>query len=77
LYRSAASIANDLTFGAPGEKPLWPLSSYGPFKLEPTLIGGLDVSSEELRFKAFTAQKAGNVQEYVCGNNEYFMRTLY
>lgn len=47
------------------EKPLWPLSSYGPSKYEPVVINGLDESSEELRLKAVTALKAGTTDEYV------------
>lgn len=60
---SAANIAQDLN--PKGEKPIWPLSSYAPFKHETTLIGGLDVSPEELRVQAATAVNAGNVNEYV------------
>ena len=47
------------------DRPLWPLSSYGPAKYVPNVIQGLDESSEELRFKAFTAAKSGTMQEYV------------
>ena len=46
------------------DKPLWPLSSYGPMD-EPTLLTGIDESPEELRFRAFVAQQAGNAAEYV------------
>lgn len=49
------------------EKPLWPLSSYGPSKYEPIVISGLDESPEELRLKAVTALKAGTTDEYVRG----------
>lgn len=44
---------------------MWPLSSYGPAKHEPVVIGGLDESPEELRLKAVTALKAGTTDEYV------------
>ncbi|KAG9317872.1 hypothetical protein JVU11DRAFT_2100 [Chiua virens] len=47
------------------EKPLWPLSSYGPAKFEPVLINGLDESPEELHLKAVTAIKAGTTEEYI------------
>jgi nucleoporin NUP42 len=60
---SAANISQDLN--PKGEKPMWPLSSYAPFKHETTLIGGLDMSPEELRVKAAAAVTAGNVNEYV------------
>ena len=55
---------NDLTPGS--DKPLWPLSSYGPAKAVPTLLGGLDESPEELRVKAAQALKAGTTADYVC-----------
>lgn len=47
------------------DKPLWPLSSYGAAKHEPTLLKDLDESPEELRVRAATAIRAGNVNEYV------------
>ena len=47
------------------EKPLWGLSSYGPAKLEPNLISGLDMSFEELRVNAVTALQNNTVAEYV------------
>jgi len=47
------------------DKPIWPLSSYGAAKHEPTLISGLDESPEELRFRAVIALQAGNINEYV------------
>lgn len=50
------------------DKPLWPLSSYGPAKHEPVVISGLDESPEELRLKAVTALKAGTTDEYVRGS---------
>ncbi|KAJ7356606.1 hypothetical protein DFH08DRAFT_461495 [Mycena albidolilacea] len=60
---TAESIKNDLTMGK--ERPIWPLASYGPAKFEPTLLSGLDESPEELRLRAATAAKAGNVNEYL------------
>lgn len=60
---SAGTIGNDLNPGT--DKPLWPLSSYAPAKHEPLLISGLDESPEELRVKAVTALKNGNINEYV------------
>ena len=47
------------------EKPLWDLSSYGPAKLEPNLISGLDMSFEELRLNAVMALQNNTVAEYV------------
>ncbi|KAH6914552.1 hypothetical protein BKA70DRAFT_1556976 [Coprinopsis sp. MPI-PUGE-AT-0042] len=63
LSYTADSIRDDLT--ANKDKPMWPLSSYGPAKGEPLVISGLDLSFEEMRCKAFEANKAGNAQEYV------------
>ena len=47
------------------DKPIWPLSSYGTAKHEPTLLKDLDESPEELRVRAVAAIQAGNVNEYV------------
>ena len=47
------------------ERPIWPLSTYGPAKYQPTLMTGLDMSPEELRVKAAEAARAGTTQEYV------------
>jgi nucleoporin NUP42 len=56
-------MKNDMTTGK--ERPTWPLASYAPAKYEPTLLVGLDESPEELRLKATTAMKGGNLNEYV------------
>jgi nucleoporin NUP42 len=56
-------MTKDLTANV--DKPTWPLSSYGPAKYEPTLLGGLDESPEELRLRAATALQASNANEYV------------
>ena len=61
--RRLDSVTKDLTTGV--DKPNWPLSSYGPAKGEPNLVRGLDESAEELRWRAVSALKAGNVAEYV------------
>ena len=45
--------------------PLRGLSSYGPAKLEPNLISGLDMSFEELRVNAVKALQNNTVTEYV------------
>jgi nucleoporin NUP42 len=58
------SMTKDFTLHA--DKPLWPLSSYGPAKSEPTFITNLDESQEELRVRAVTALKSGAVNDYVC-----------
>jgi nucleoporin NUP42 len=52
-------------FDAKGDKPSWPLSSYGPAKHEGNLLPSLDESFEELRIKAATAVRNGNINEYV------------
>lgn len=57
-------MTSDLT--AQKDKPIWPLSSYGPAKHEPNLVAGLDESPEELRWKAVSAQSTGTMHEYVC-----------
>ena len=56
-------MTKDLTPGQ--EKPMWPLTSYGPGKFQPLLVGGLDESFEELRLRAVTAIKSGTTDEYV------------
>ena len=56
-------MTKDFDFKA--DKPSWPLSSYGPAKNEKNLLSSLDESSEELRFKAVTAARNGNINEYV------------
>lgn len=60
---SQDSITLDLTLGK--EKPLWPLSSYGPAKNEPNVISGLDISSEELRFNAWEAKAKNDLNGYI------------
>ena len=60
---SVDTMTKDLTAGQ--DRPMWPLTSYGPAKFVPTVLGGLDESPEELRVKAVTAMKAGNISEYV------------
>ncbi|TFK29045.1 hypothetical protein FA15DRAFT_633053 [Coprinopsis marcescibilis] len=60
---TAETIKDDLTPSK--DKPLWPLSSYGPAKHEPVVIAGLDESPEELRVKAAAAKAANNPSEYV------------
>ncbi len=47
------------------ERPLWPLSSYGAAKNAPNLLADLDLSSEELRVRAYDAQKSGQMRQYV------------
>jgi len=57
---SAESIKQDLTI----ERPIWALTSYGPAKNEPNLIGGIDLSPDELRWEYVQAVKANNPQLY-------------
>ena len=52
-------------FDVKADKPSWPLSSYGPAKNEKNLLPPLDESPEELRFKAVTAMRNENINEYV------------
>jgi nucleoporin NUP42 len=48
------------------ERPIWPLSSFGPGKNPPCqLIDGKDVSPEEARVMAYLAQTEGNLAAYV------------
>ena len=47
------------------ERPLWPLSSYAAAKNAPNLLADLDLSSEELRVRAYEAQKSSQMQQYV------------
>lgn len=63
LALSVESITADVT--PDKDKPLWPLSSYGPSKYEPVIISGLDESPEELHLKAVIALGAGTTDEYV------------
>lgn len=56
-------MTSDLT--PQSEKPIWPLSSYGAAKHEPTLLKDLDGSPEELRVRAAAASQAGHINEYV------------
>ena len=46
------------------EKPAWPLSSYGQ-KEDPCLLVGLDMSPEEMRWKAMQCQMRGDMNGYV------------
>ncbi|KAF8757618.1 hypothetical protein RHS01_03374 [Rhizoctonia solani] len=60
---SAESLRKDLTQGI--DRPLYPLSSYGPSKSIPCIIDGLDQSPEELRVAAWTANRdAGGIEAY-------------
>jgi nucleoporin NUP42 len=52
-------------FDVRADKPSWSLSSYGPAKNEKNLLPPLDESPEELRLKAVTAMRGGNINEYV------------
>lgn len=61
--RSIESMTKDFT--PQMEKPLWPMSSYGPAKYEPILVSNLDESPEELRVRAMTAIKSGSISDYV------------
>ncbi|CAE6521570.1 unnamed protein product [Rhizoctonia solani] len=59
----ADSLRKDLTQGI--DRPLYPLSSYGPGKCVPCIIDGLDQSPEELRVAAWTAtREAGGIEAY-------------
>jgi nucleoporin NUP42 len=56
-------MTKDLTVNQ--DRPLWPLSSYGPAKQVPNVIQGLDESPEELRVRAFAAAKGVLSPDYV------------
>ena len=58
--RSRDIIISDLQ----REKPAWPLSSYGQ-KEDPCLLVGLDMSPEEMRWKAMQCQMKGDMNSYV------------
>ncbi|CEL61956.1 Nucleoporin-like protein amo1 OS=Schizosaccharomyces pombe (strain 972 / ATCC 24843) GN=amo1 PE=4 SV=1 [Rhizoctonia solani AG-1 IB] len=59
----ADSLRKDLTQGI--DRPLYPLSSYGPGKCVPCIIDGLDESPEELRVAAWAAtREAGGIESY-------------
>ncbi|KAG6902201.1 hypothetical protein C0995_003033 [Termitomyces sp. Mi166 len=55
-------LANDLT--PQRDKPLWPLSTYGPARHEPNLLANLDTSPEELRYQAFISKQEGKAELY-------------
>lgn len=55
------------------ERPVFPLSCYGPAKEEPNLIIEQDESSEELRMKFIQANASGNPQQYVSYLSDYFI----
>ncbi|KAF8517137.1 hypothetical protein BU17DRAFT_50197, partial [Hysterangium stoloniferum] len=61
LAFTAESIKKDLTENE--DRPLWPLSSYGPGKGEPILISGIEESPEELRYMAWQAMKSGDMNQ--------------
>ncbi|KIL63017.1 hypothetical protein M378DRAFT_12511 [Amanita muscaria Koide BX008] len=61
---SVDSLTKDLSVGAV-DKPAWPLSTYGPAKNEPNLLGGLYESPEEFRVRAVTTLRAGSANEYM------------
>lgn len=62
----------------PMNRPMWKMSSFGPAKLEPNLIIGMDMSPEEMRLKAYEARKTGQEAAYVSarpsllGNGPWF-----
>ncbi|TFY50888.1 hypothetical protein EVG20_g11273, partial [Dentipellis fragilis] len=60
---SLESVTKD--FGPRLDKPLWPLSSYGPGKHEPNLLSSLDESFEELHLRAVTAIKNNTINDYL------------
>ncbi|KEI41913.1 uncharacterized protein L969DRAFT_117759 [Mixia osmundae IAM 14324] len=49
---SPAAIRTDWS----SEKPLWPLSAYGPTKHAPTLISDVEHSPEEIRLEFYQAR---------------------
>lgn len=67
VYSSMDSLKADFDPGPKGEKPLWPLSNYGPNKFEPNLFPPMDESTEEMRVKYLLAQRNNTLNEYVRG----------
>lgn len=49
------------------ERPIWPLSSYGPGKNAPLQLmeGDIEQSPEEMRVRHYLAVASGNPQESV------------
>lgn len=67
---SRDGIKADLTTGENGEKPIWPLSCYGPGKDAPRQLieGECEQSPEEVRLQYYLARASGNqadLQQYV------------
>ena len=58
-------LGKDLAVSPAGDKPLWPLTSFGPGKHEPNVTGALDESFEELRWKAVQAKLNNTINDYV------------
>ncbi|KAG6899987.1 hypothetical protein C0993_004606 [Termitomyces sp. T159_Od127] len=67
VHLDEESLANDLT--PQKDKPLWPLSTFGPAKHEPNLLAGLDTSPEELRYQALVSKREGKLELYNARNN--------
>ncbi|OTA37373.1 hypothetical protein BTJ68_03067 [Hortaea werneckii EXF-2000] len=69
-HLNAEHIRADLTSGGDGERPMWPLSCYGPGRDAPRqlLEGAIEQSPEECRVLYHQAVAAGMVGEYA--NNE-------
>ena len=67
-YLSYDTIKADLTPNDQGgERPIWPLSSYGPGRDAPRqlLEGAIEQSFEEVRLEYYVARASGNEQSYV------------
>ena len=53
---------------------MWPLSCYAHSKEVPCLPGFVDISPEELRFAAYTANSLGNSAAFLQGIEELLMK---
>ena len=65
ILSSQEILEKDVTPAPNGDKPLWPLTSFGPGKHVPNLTQTLDESPEELRWKAVQAKLNNTVTDYV------------
>ena len=67
-------MKNDLT----GQRPIYPLSCYGPGKDAPRQLieGPVEISPEELRVRYYAQRNAGNEAGAVCTLRTLFTSSL-
>jgi len=63
LYHLSKDV---ITVDLKGERPIWPLSAYGPGKDAPRQLIDGDMSPEELRSQFYKARASGNEAAGVC-----------